>query len=300
MAILTHVYRTRYAYMNHWEAIRQAWTPAVAKEFDRPTWSFQEKSPDKPWQVETPVSAGETERAFRDDLVRFQPAPIDERAFPDVLVPSGIATEKPAVSNQRYQGGAKYGLFSRQGEPLELTITTGIIAWYRDRPQAVYTLTDASGQQLAQGRLPQDGQEHSLTLPVPRAGLYWFEFNDQAAGWGLAVPAGRPVSLALRRGKNPAHMGHMQRMFFFVPPGTRQLQYYWDGQPHEVHGPDGKLVASIATKGAFVTVPVPAEADGKVWSLNKLCLGRLWFFNAPNYLAASPEALLVPESAGKE
>jgi len=301
LAILTHVYRTRYSYMNHWEAIRQDWTPTVAKEFDRPTWSFRDPSPEKPWKVETPYTHEETQRLFQEDFLKFQPDSIEERAFGSDLVPAGFKPDRPAAANQRFQGGAKYGLYSVRGEPLEVTITTGVIAWYRDRPEAVYTLTGADGKEITKGRLPQDGKEHRLAIDVPKAGLYWLEFNDQAAGWGIAVAAGRPVVLALRRGSNPAHMGHMQRMYFLVPKGTKELQYYWDGHPHEVHGPDGKLQASVTTKGKFVRLRVLEGSDGKVWSLEKLCLGRLWFFNAPNYLAASPDALLAPrELAGSE
>ena len=40
---------------------------------------------------------------------------------------------------------------------------------------------------------------------------------------------------------------------------------------------------------------VHAGSQGQVWSFTQLCLGRLWFFNLPNYLAASPDALLVPQ-----
>ena len=77
-------------------------------------------------------------------------------------------------------------------------------------------MTDADGKEIARGRLPQDGQEHPLRIAVPRAGLYWFEFNDQAAGWSIRIAAGRPAAVALSRSSPPAHLGHMQRMYFFV------------------------------------------------------------------------------------
>jgi hypothetical protein len=64
--------------------------------------------------------------------------------------------------------------------------------------------------------------------------------------------------------------------------------------PHEVNGPDGKRLASITSRGEFIRVAVPEGSAGQVWSFTKLCLGRLWFFNLPNYLAASSDALLVP------
>ena len=53
--------------------------------------------------------------------------------------------------------------------------------------------------ELLRGRLPQDGKEHPLRVEVAAAGLYWFEFNDQAAAWSIRVAAGRPVAVALSR-----------------------------------------------------------------------------------------------------
>ena len=86
----------------------------------------------------------------------------------------------------------------------------------------------------------------------------------------------------------------MQRMYFFVPRGSEHIDYFWEGGPHDVLGPDGKIVAKIAERGKYIRVPVPAGSDGQAWSLARLALGQLRFTNIPNYLAASPDALLVP------
>ena len=126
LTILTHVYRTRYSYMNHWEAIRQQWTPVVAKEFDRPRWSFRDPSPEKPWKVETPFAHDETERLLQDDVAYFQPQPVEERAFSRDLLPGGFRSDRPAATSQRFQGSARYAIYSRAGEPLELSIRTGV------------------------------------------------------------------------------------------------------------------------------------------------------------------------------
>ena len=58
--------------------------------------------------------------------------------------------------------------------------------------------------------------------------------------------------------------------------------------------PGAKPLAEVKTSDAVVTVLVPPGADGKCWSLSPHSHGHLWFFNAPNVLAASPEALLLP------
>jgi hypothetical protein len=55
------------------------------------------------------------------------------------------------------------------------------------------------------------------------------------------------------------------------------------------------VLLDVKTKGEFVKVPVPEGADGRTWHFSQMMLGTLWFFNAPNYLAASPAALLVPK-----
>ncbi len=291
---LTHVYRTRYSYMNHWEAIRQSWIEQLVKEFDQPSWSDRGGQQTPPWKIDQPVGRDETEQRFRDDLVFFPPQDVAERSFSTDLVPAGLKSDSPPASRQQYQKGTRYALWSTGGEPLEMTIVTGVIAWYRDRPDATYVVTDAGGKEVTRGRLPQDGKEHPLRVEVAAAGLYWFEFNDQAAAWSIRVAAGRPVAVALSRSAPPAHLGHMQRMYFFVPRGTRKIEYYWKGGPHTMHGPDGAVRAEVTANGKFVTVDVPAGSDGQSWTITKLALGHLWFFNVPNYLAASPDALLVP------
>jgi hypothetical protein len=293
LAILTHCYRTRYTYMNHWTPILRDWAPKLAEELGRPEWNPRDQRTPAPWQVETPLTHAETQRLFQEDLARFQPAAVEPRSFAGDLVPGSFHVGNPAASRQSYQGSARYAFYS-QGEPLEMTITTGIIAWYRDRAEARYAISDAAGKLVATARLPQDGQEHRLSVAVPKPGLYWLEFDDQGAGWGLAVAAGRPLSLDLVASHSAHHMGHMQPMFFYVPSGTRQIQYFWEGYPHQVYDPNGKPATSVTARGVFVSVPVPPGSDGRVWSFRQLCLERLRFFNVPNYLAASPEALLVP------
>ena len=294
LAALTHVYRTRYSYMNHWAAMWQNWTRAAAREFEEPEWAFNHKTGKQPWKIDRPLTAAETEELFQADLERFQPADIAELSFSGDLVPSGFDANRAAASRQAYQKGTHYAVYSPKGEPVELTVTTGVIAWYRDRAAARWTLADTSGKEITTGKLPQDGEQHLLKIDVPAAGLYHFTFNDQAAGWKIEAPAGAPLSLLLNRATHPLHMGHMQRMHFYVPRGTRELQYYWKGGPHVVHLPDGTKLPEVTTSGSFVTLKVPEGTDGQVWSFSRLALGHLWFFNAPNVLAASPAALLLP------
>jgi hypothetical protein len=293
LAALTHGYRTRYSYMNHWSGM-QAWTVMAAKEFNEPSWVWREERTAKPWKVEAPYTPEETEKRFRADLQFFQPQPYEEKTFSADLIPAGLHTAVPAAADQNHYLDRRYGLYSPKGEPLDLTIIPGTIAWYRDRADAAYTMMDAAGKEIGTARLPLDGKEHVLSIKVPRAGLYWLDFHGRGAGWTIKTAAGQPAVLVLHRAERAVHLVN-QRMYFYVPKGQREIHYFWDGQPHEVCDPDGKVVAKVNARGKFVTVAVPNGADGQAWSLARLFSpSHLWFLDVPNYLAASPDALLVP------
>lgn len=293
VAALTLGYRTRYEYMTHWAAMRNTWATQAAKEFDEPTWVPNDKAP-KPWAADRAVSRDETDAWFREGLDYFRPTPVEQVRFSADLVPVAFPAAKSVGLNQRFQRPAAYALYSRAGEPLEVTLTPGIIAWYRDRPDARYTLKDAAGKAVAAGSLKLDGEPHKVALKVPAAGTYTFECDDSAAGWGVAVEAGRPTVLLSNRGRRYLHVGQLQETFFYVPRGTTEVRYFWGGGPHRVLGPDRKLVAEVTASDEVVTVPVPAGAAGKLWSFAPHAHGHLWFFNVPNVLAASPDALLLP------
>src|SRR5437899_476182 len=157
VAALTLGYRTRYEYMTHWAAMRSGWTGRAAKDFDEPTWLPTDKTP-KPWIVDKAVTAEETEAAFREGLQYFRPTPVKEIAFSNDLVPAGLTGVKAAASVQSYQRPAYYAVHSTTGEPIELEITPGVIAWYRDRADARYRLRDAEKKIVAEGTLKLDGE----------------------------------------------------------------------------------------------------------------------------------------------
>jgi hypothetical protein len=294
VAALTHCYRTRYEYMNHWAAMRSTWASQAAKEFSEPTWVLNDKTP-KPWLVDRIVTREETDAWFRDGLDFFRPTPVEEVKFSSDLVPVVFPTAKSVALKQQFQRPAEYALFSLKGEPIEVTIVSGTIAWYRDRPDARYTLKDATGKVVTEGTFKLDGEPHKVAMKVPGAGTYVFECNDSSAGWRIEVEAGRPAVLLSNRGRRYLHSGSLQETFFYVPKGTKQVQYFWAGGAHKVLGPDRKLITEVTASDEVVTISVPAGADGKVWSFAPHAHGHLWFFNVPNVLAASPDAMLLPK-----
>ena len=301
---ITWCYRTRYSYMNHWAAMWQGWTSRAADEFDEPSWSFRFKG-EQPWKVETPVTAEETERAFQADLERFQPEDVTERNFSTTLKWPRLRNEygkqvrsQPLLHS--YQRAKRYAVASPAGEPIRLRVTTGIIKHYRDRADNRWVVTNEDGTEIDKGRLPQDGQNYSLEIAVPHPGIYWFDYNDQAAGWRIEADNETPIAFAIECSERILHLGQFrQPIFFYVPRTTKRVQFFWEGgnlNPR-VHGPDGTMLHEVTENGRYVSVDVPQGADGKPWHFTRFAPRRIWFTNVPNYLSSSPEQLLIPEDA---
>ncbi len=49
-----------------------------------------------------------------------------------------------------------------------------------------------------------------------------------------------------------------------------------------------------------VTTKIPEGMDGKIWSFGDMSLGKIYFANAPSYLAATPESLLAPREVAEK
>jgi hypothetical protein len=299
LAILELTYRTRYEYMNHWAALRYTFATDAAQKFNEPTWRRDDKSP-KPWANDLRVTKAETEAWFAEGLAYFVPTPVAEIEFDyDRLMSTTLAAGKSAATSHSFQRPQRYAVESAGGEPLEVEITTGLIAAFRDHADARYTLSDSSGKSIDRGKLPLDGQTHALVMPVPTAGIYYLDFDDSGAGWRIVAAPGRQVTWLPQRGRKVHTIGQLPELFFYVPKGLRQVQLFYSGRPCKILGPDRKPIAEITVQDEIVTIDVPAGADGRCWSLSPHGHAQLWFLNLPNCLASSPSALLLPQEVVK-
>jgi len=284
-AIMTHLYRTRLAALTSWEMIRQQWGGGLYPGHDKADW-----------MVETFYTHEETEREFQEGLAYFQPRNIGAAVtFSEDLVPV-IWPDRVAVTNeQSYQGGARTILYSLKGEPLEFTTSAGT-AWGGINR---FVVTDAKGVEIAKGQLPNGTSiVHKITVPAP--GLYNLDYNDNGSYWALVIEPGRVATLPMGQVQDFRNSKIMSDMYFYVPKGSKTIDYYYTrtffhpGGPHQVLDPTGKVVRDVDINGDWISIPVPTGMDGKLWRLHNPVLGLFWFNNIPNYLAASPDALMVP------
>ena len=325
-AVMTNLYRTRGAALTAWEMIRQNWGQNRVPGHQRAAWMVEVpyahadtviKPPDTTFDLDAPAADPEADPAFtvkavtqtyagietefQEGLKYFQPRPIGEAVrYTDDLVPV-VWPERPAVkSEQAYQGGARYILASIGGEPLEFSTWAGT-AWGGINR---FVITDAKGNEVAKGQLPND-KTTSHSIKVPGLGRYTLDYNDNGSYWSITVAPGRVATLPMGQMQDFRNSKVMQEMYFYVPKGTRQIDYYYTrtafhpGGRHQVIDPAGKTVKDVDVNGDWVSVPVPAGLDGKLWRFRDPVLGVFWFNNLPNYLAASPDALLVPREVAE-
>jgi len=303
---LTWCHRTRYSYMNHWAAMWQSWTKSAAREFDEPNWSSKLRLDSYPWADETPVSAADTERVFRADLEYFAVQDIVELEFSTRLQHPDFSDPDPKKIKtrplqQRFQKGRRFAIASRRGEPVVFSLQTGIIKGYRNRPDAQWSIGDANGKILSRGKLPLDGESHRIEFAPPSAGVYSLHVNDSGAAFGIEAESGTPITFIHERATPVRHLGQFKEpVFFYVPTGTRRLQFYWEGgklKPR-LYASDGEPVAEITANGRYVTVEVPEGRDGQPWHFRRFAPKHFWLVNAPNHFAASPSALIIPQGLG--
>lgn len=283
-------YRARYAYMNHWAAISN---DALGNN----------KDPKAPWRDDRPITHEETE-AWVQDAIKFYPVlkvPAEVK-FSDDLVPVDFGGED-LDNTQLYQEGSLYAVLSPQGAPIHIKIDAG--GAYGGLKQT-YALTDVKGKVIAQGK-PKAGDKLDFDIPVPAPGIYYFNYHDHGAYGQVYWNKNQIVALPLKDRAFRA-MGHINDMYFYVPRGTKEINYYYKradwqfGGAHQITAPDGKVVREVAVDGDYISVPVPPGMDGKLWEIGgpSFGLGLFRFFDVPGYFSPSPGKVLLPREVAQK
>lgn len=299
--LLKHTWRTRYSYMNHTQGMLVNLAAQAAKEFNEPSWAeWAGISPagKRPWFTADLITREETAQSFQQGLAWFKTVDIEERKYSDDLVPVRLGETTPTESSVVFLGNSlRYVLYSIKGEAISMKLGAGnCVGW---GPDCRYRLTDSFGKIIGNGAVPNDSKEHPIGIRVPKPGRYFLEMfpGHGAATAAMWRPSNQAWAITLDRYSTTA--GTIRALYFYVPKGTRQIQfYYFDGNTGSVPKvctQDGQVVKSIGgLTGDIYTIPVPAGEDGKTWSIGPLALGRLHFFNLPKCISVSPNTVMVP------
>jgi len=235
--------------------------------------------------------------------------PVKNAGLPMDDGPSGAEASDlvPVVFNEKlipsfaqmFGAPQKFAVSSPSGEPIEFSLTN-------NSPSASgeLVLSDASGNAIQTLEVPVG--ENAMKLDVPKPGTYFLNFDNGENFWGIRFPEGLSVVLCLESGKPVILNGGLIKRYFYVPKGVREIQLEADTiapkYKLDVLDSDGVVIESFDENAPPAAVPVPEGMDGTVWCLDGVSFApnHLSFANLPNYIASSPNALLLPRDLVKK
>jgi hypothetical protein len=175
----------------------------------------------------------------------------------------------PGTLSLRGRGTRRYLIWLRQPGAVELQVTGGLIAHYRDRGNVklrLFSPREATLEPVAQDEsVPPDGQPHRVLLRSPYEGLHTLEVSDGSDMTELVLP--EDVALTVRSSLDdpPGNaLSGRWTLYFYVPRGTQVVGGFTDQTNGLIRDGDGQVLdfRDLQRTGYF-SVPVPAGQDGR-------------------------------------
>lgn len=137
-------------------------------------------------------------------------------------------------------------------------------------------------------------------IKLPKPGLYRLQIVSQKRFFRFVAPADAVLTLP---GWTNSQGNPTPKLYFYVPANTPRLAIYTNyipaGPPRFFDPTGAEVQPELIDQGHLLLISIPAEQQGKVWSLDraKSPIAPLVMLNAPSAFAFSPAALLVPQDA---
>lgn len=306
-ALIRHAYRMSRTFLVHSQALyrdldnrdKSVFIPSEAK------WNVAEAK--NPWKSTEPFTATELASFVKTGIERnpltemnFQPV-----AFSDNLV-SAAPLHLPASSAGVLGTGRGKQIFhtyiDQPGGALELQVTGGLIAHYRDRGNVKIGLWQIGGASETGERetlvqedrsVPPDGKPYSIKLTVKQPGLYKIVAEDGSDMTLIRQTSSNPWTVTSSNDEPMNRFYGDWTLYFYVPRGTKTLGLF-GGERGEVCDSAGRSVFSLNDRAKnFYGVGVPAGEDGKLWQIRK-GHGSIRLLTVPPCLATTAAELLLP------
>lgn len=310
-AMIRHAYRMRGTYLVHSLGLYRdvdARDGAVSVP-EAAHWSVPE--PQNPWKSSKPFSAAEIEAFLRGGLVNhtpvdldFAPVAIDDAAL--VSARDRVPLPELPIGSAETGRGARSWLTVVEEAParLELRVTGGLIAHYRDRGHVKIRLWKLGGASATgesetlvaeDASVPPDGAERAVVLVAPEAGVYRIDLDDGRDLTRVTWPEGQIMSWKMSLDEFPDIMSGRWTLYAWVPEGTRTIGLFSAAGGGELRRPDGSKALDLAAPGGtFLGVAVPEGSDGRFWKFHGVA-GRVSLISIPPYLARHPGELVMPK-----
>lgn len=307
-ALLRHGYRMRTTMMIHAKALYRD-LPHRDKAVQVPDgcdWRIAEGK--NPWKSSQPFTAEEvgsylSEGIARYPLAKFEFKPVE---FSHELVDTARLKFPETPAGSLGAGRGRQTFYTRVASAparLELAITGGLIAHYRDRGNVRIELWKLGGASQTGERetlaaedrsVPPDGNRHEVALAVKEPGLYRLTISDGNDRTLVEWKAGQ--SMVVRSTVDEPmnqHYTDLWQMYFYVPKGTKVLGLF-GGEHGEVRDSAGRAVFLLNGRDPnFYSVDVPDGQDGKLWQI-RYGRGPIRLLTVPPCFARSAAELLLP------
>ncbi|NQU39009.1 MAG: DUF4838 domain-containing protein [Lentisphaerae bacterium] len=276
---------------------------------DEATWTVPEAN--NPWKSSEPFSKEEIAAMLHDAMAAHQPVELDfePKEFSDEdLVPATKGREFAILAAGKAETARSsrswFTVVESAPAEIELTITGGLIPYYRDRGHVkiqVWKLGGASetGERKTlvaeDSSVPPDGNEHTVTLALKDPGTYRIDLDDGGDLTRVTWPEGQWISWKMAMDDHPQSMHGRWHLYFYVPKGTKRIGLYSAASAGSLLQPDGNPVLDLGGNrtGEFLSVVVPAGMDDQLWKVDNV-LGNIYLLNVPPFLAKTAEQLVLP------
>ncbi|NLI72746.1 MAG: DUF4838 domain-containing protein [Bacteroidales bacterium] len=188
-----------------------------------------------------------------------------------------------------------YTWVDKKLSPINLLVTGGLIAHYRDRGNVkiqLYKLGGASEDGTYETLIQEDastvpnGKPNMVVLTPNQEGLHAVTMsdgndktNDFWTNYDKTFQADKEVD---------------GTFYFYVPKGTKQLGLYHKLLRGRLYDSKGREVYTFKNTSTFQSFPVKKGEDGKIWSF-KNARGIIKLMTAPSYFSLNPKYLLLPK-----
>ena len=312
-AMIRHAYRIRGTHMVHSYALYRD-VHRRDSAIDLPEEAFWKIPEEKnPWKSSEPYSEKEIHSMLDEGVATYEPVDLDfePRSWDDLsLAPaSRFLKLESADLGKASAGRGKRSFFTVVEDTpstIELEVTGGLIAHYRDRGNVKIELWKLGGASQTGERetlvqtdesVPPDGETRTVSLPIESPGVYRIDISDGRDMTSVTWPEGQRMSWKMALGDHPDHMTGRWYLYFYVPKGTRRIGLYSSAGGGTLRRPDSSEALELKTEsGGFLSAEVPAGMDGQLWKLHYVS-GTVCLVNVPPFLARSAEELVLPKDA---
>lgn len=253
------------------------------------------------WKSSKPFSRAELDGYVAAGVARYKVVDIKPVAFGTDLVPAtplGLPrSDSVGLPNGWFGRGTItfYTWIADPATPLQLRVTGGLIAHYRDRGNVRIDLIRLDGtreERVAHAESPPDGVERTLQLKATHAGLHQMIVRDGSDKTRVVWPNGTPMVIrsTLEAPTTPACRWDL---YFYVPKRTIRFALFGGGAGTIVNA-DGKVVYDFAGRPTgYHVIPVAEGQAGRLWMF-KDTAGRRRLLTIPPFLARSASEMLLP------